>query len=198
MSEKKVFTGSTPEEALAAAKEEFGCDNVLYEVNGTGEPCSITAWTEDLSEAYAQKAHEFLAETIKLMGIDAEVVLKSQTENTVDFEFLGEDIALLIGKHGKTIDALQYLADVTAYKKYPCRKRVSLDADNHRSKRTEELKEKVLRIAEMVRQYGKEAVMEPQSAKDRRFIHMLLADQPGVKTYSEGTGAERHIVISPK
>ncbi|MBP5274910.1 MAG: KH domain-containing protein [Abditibacteriota bacterium] len=178
-----------PEAATGCSPEEAAAENA---------PSALSPEEEELSAAYTREAYEFLSGAVKLMGMDAEVVLRNQTETTADFEFTGPDIALLIGKHGKTIDALQYLADVTAYKKYPCRKRVSLDADDHRSKRTKELQEKVLKIADMVRKYGKEAVMEPQPAKERRIIHMFLADQPGVKTYSEGTGAERHIVISPE
>lgn len=183
MSDTNIISGEEPEEV---------CSSQTAEQNETD------ADNEEISAKYTAKAHEFLTETVRLMGIDADVEIRSESSSSVDFEFVGPDIALLIGKHGKTIDALQYLADVTAFKKYPCRKRVVLDADNHRSKRTKELQEKALKIAEMVRSYGKEAVMEPQSAKERRIIHMTLADQPGVKTYSEGSGAERHIVISPK
>lgn len=191
MSDIKDLTGEEPENPTVETEDCPECEDAA------AAPAEEISDAE-LAAAYGDKAYEFLSETIRLMGLDAEVRLTGQSDSTVDFEFVGPDIALLIGKHGKTIDALQYLADVTAYKKYPCRKRVVLDADNHRSKRTKELEEKVLKIAAMVREYGKEAVMEPQSAKDRRFIHMLLANEPGVKTYSEGAGAERHIVISPK
>jgi len=153
---------------------------------------------DDMGEKYQQTALEFISSTIKIMKIDAKVVLQSVSTNTINFELIGNDIAILIGKHGVTLDSLQYLADVVAYKKYPCKKRIIIDADNHRGKRSKELEEKAARIADMVIKHGKEAVMEPQNAKERRIIHLTLANHPKVKTYSEGEGIYRHVVISPK
>lgn len=182
------------------------------------KPCIIEAWTQttdtlendepvliedvetndEIGEKYQETALEFISETIKNMGIDAKVVLQSSSSSTINFELIGSDIAILIGKHGATLDSLQYLADVIAYKKYPCKKRIVIDADNHRGKRSKELEDKAMKIAAMVVKHGKEAVMEPQNAKERRIIHLALANHPKVKTYSEGEGMYRHVVISPK
>lgn len=169
--------------------------------NGDSEPIleeSADSSQEELANNYIETAQTFLNDVIIKMGLDAQVVLQSATSSIINFEIIGNDIALLIGKHGSTLDALQYLADVVAYKKYPCKIRIILDADNHRTKRDKELTEKALKIAEMVVKHSKEAVMEPQNAKERRAIHIALANHPKVKTYSEGDGQERHVVISPK
>jgi len=110
----------------------------------------------------------------------------------------GEDVAILIGRHGQTLDALQYLVGIIANRDPHARRRVTLDAEGYRERHRQALEKTALDYARAVKDEGKEAVLEPQSARDRRIIHVALAEHPDVYTYSEGEGDERHVVISPR
>lgn len=141
---------------------------------------------------------QFLNEVLTAMGVDAKPVLKSADSDEVTVEIVGKDVAILIGKRGQTLDALQYLAGIVANRDSRDRRRVILDAEGYRERYKETLERKALEYARAVKEEGKEAVLEPQSARDRRIVHLALADHPDVYTYSEGEGEDRHVVISPK
>lgn len=139
-----------------------------------------------------------LTDILKAMDIDARPVVKSTSTEEIEVELVGNDLAILIGKHGQTLDALQYIIAIAANKVSGDRRRVVLDAERYRERHNDVLIRKAMEYAEAVKERGKEAVLEPQSPRDRRIIHMALADSPDVYTYSEGEGDERHVVISPK
>ena len=165
-----------------------------------GDPIDKPVLIEEESDKdlFFETAKEFIETTVSKMGIKVSLQVNTVNEELIAFDVIGDDIAILIGKYGATLDALQYLACIAANKKFPCRRRIVIDADGHRAKRTKEIQERALKIADMVVKHGREAVMEPQNAKDRRIVHMVLRNHPGVKTYSEGEGIERHVIISPK
>jgi len=135
---------------------------------------------------------------LKPMGVDAEPVLKHSDEDEVVIDIVGPDVAILIGRHGQTLDALQYLVGIIANRTAVSRRRVILDAERYRERHQETLERKAFEYAKAVKAEGKEAVLEPQSPRDRRIVHCALADDPDVYTYSEGEGDDRHVVISPK
>lgn len=149
-------------------------------------------------DAYVDKAVRLVADIVKAMGIDAVVKLKSAEPEEILIEIDGPDGAILIGQRGQTIDALQYLVGLILNKDFDTRRRVILDAEGYRAKHQELLEEKAREYADAVKAAGKEAVLDPQPARDRRIIHLSLADDPDVYTYSEGLGDDRHVVISPK
>lgn len=139
-----------------------------------------------------------LTDVLSAMKADAKPVQRSSTEEEVVIELVGSDAGSLIGKKGQTLDALQYLAGIIANRSTPTRRRVILDADGYRDKHQRMLERLAREYADAVKAEGKEAVLEPQPARDRRIIHLALADDPDVYTYSEGGGDDRHVVISPK
>jgi len=139
-----------------------------------------------------------LSDILGAMKLDVKPVRKSSDGDEVTFELVGSDTLVLVGKHGQTLDALQYLVGIIANRTVPTRKRVILDAEGYRDRHKDLLEKKAHEYAEAVKREGKEAVLEPQSARDRRIIHLALADDPDVYTYSEGEGDDRHVVISPK
>ncbi len=150
------------------------------------------------SNEYAQAAMEVLAEILPAMGLDAKPALKSVDSEYIHIDIIGTDLAILIGKHGQTLDALQYLLQIAASKKANSEARIVLDAEGYRERHNKMLEKKALEYAEAVKQQQREAVLDPQPARDRRIIHMTLVDHPDVYTYSEGFGDDRHVVISPK
>ena len=139
-----------------------------------------------------------LVDVLKAMNLDAKPELKSSSSEEVEINIAGEDVAILIGKHGQTLDALQYLIGIAASNVVHSERRVTLDAEGYRERRKQMLERKAREYADAVRAQGREAVLDPQPARDRRIIHMTLADDPYVYTYSEGERDDRHVVISPK
>ena len=198
--EVKGFLGIGSKIVIEASKKEIPVTSPVSITKEEGEPEEKPVLVEEESDedVFFDTAKEFIEKTIELMGLKVNLIIDTVTEDRIAFNIVGEDIAILIGKFGATLDSLQYLACIIANKKFPCKRRIVIDADGHRAKRTKELQERALKIAEMVVKHGREAVMEPQSANDRRIVHMALRNYEGVKTYSEGEGMERHVIISPK
>jgi len=197
--ESKGFLGIGSKTVIEAVIKESGIENPISITKEEDEPEEKPVLIEEESEEdiFFETAKSFIKTTISKMNIKADLIINSVDDDTIAFDVVGEDIAILIGKYGATLDALQYLACIVSNKEYPCKRRITIDADGHRAKRAKELQERALKIAEMVVKHGREAVMEPQSAKDRRIVHMALRNKAGVKTYSEGEGMERHVIISP-
>lgn len=154
--------------------------------------------TSGNSNEYAQAAMEVLSVILQAMNLDAKPSLKSADPEYIYLDIVGTDLAILIGKHGQTLDALQYLLQIAASKKVHSDARIVLDAEGYREKHNKMLEKKALEYADAVKQQQREAVLDPQPARDRRIIHMTLVDHPDVYTYSEGFGDGRHVVISPK
>ena len=128
----------------------------------------------------------------------AKASVKSTADNQVVLEILSGEPATIIGKHGQTIDAIQYLVGVITNKRLPEKVRVVVDVEGYRSRREEALTNQALYLASKVKETGEEAVLEPLHANERRIIHTALADDTDVYTYSEGEEPDRHVVISPK
>lgn len=139
-----------------------------------------------------------LEDIVGAMGLQAKPVVKSVEAGEVTIAIQGEEVAILIGRHGQTLDALQYLVSIAANRACGTRLRVILDAEGYRDRYREILEKKAREYAIAVKAEGQEAELEPQSARDRRIVHMTLAEDPDVYTYSEGEGDNRHVVISPK
>ncbi len=150
------------------------------------------------SKAECDMLLKLLEDTLAAMEIDATPQLRSETDEEIIVDLVGPDVAILIGKHGQTLDALQFLIGVALGRSRLEGKRIILDAEGYRERHAETLRKKALDWAKEVKRTGQEAVLDPQPARDRRVIHTALADDPDVYTYSEGEGDHRHVVISPR
>ncbi|MDW5593256.1 KH domain-containing protein [Conexibacter stalactiti] len=147
------------------------------------------------SEA-AERVEELLARILTAVGIDAEVEV-TETDEAVTAVLDGEDLGLLIGRHGQTIDAIQHLAYRAAFRGADGRKRVTVDAAGYRERRAsllqhdaDEAVEEALRIAAPV-------ALDAMNAVERRVVHEYLRDRDGIETYSEGVEPDRHLVVAP-
>jgi len=122
----------------------------------------------------------------------------SEDEQTLSVAVAGDDLGPLIGRHGQTIDAIQYLLNTIVYRGYgDGRKEVVLDAAGYRERRRETLEELAVRSAERALQEVVRVELEPMTAIDRKVVHLRLQDYDGVETSSEGAEPNRYVVVSP-
>lgn len=146
------------------------------------------------AEAAAAKAKAFLQEVLQHMGIDV-VIEKMIKEDKVLLHLHGKNLGILIGKHGQTLDALQYLTNLTTNQGQTSRHFIMLDVENYRHRREETLKQLALRLANRVKKNGDRVVLEPMNGYERKIIHVTLQNDPQVRTESEGQDPYRHVVI---
>lgn len=150
------------------------------------------------SQVSAQKAQSFLRDLLQGMEIKSEVRTRlSDGVLTVNLDG-GNELGLLIGKRGVTLDALQYLTSLVTNKGEAEHIRVVLNIGDYRHRREETLARLARRLAQQVEMRGESVVLEPMSAQERRIIHLTLQDSPRVETYSEGEEPYRKVVIAKK
>ncbi len=150
----------------------------------------------ELPDAPADRVKVLLEQVLDGLGLDGEVEV-SEDEETITGSIEGEDLGLLIGRHGQTIDAVQLLCFQAAHQGYKERKRVIVDAAGYRERRREALEHRADRVTEEALQGDRPIELEPMSAAERRVIHEYLRDRSGVETYSEGDEPHRFVVVAP-
>lgn len=143
-----------------------------------------------------RKVEEFLNGLFKLMKINAVPGVKEEEDGKVGITLKGEDMGLLIGRRGETLDALQYITGLAANKGEEKFIRVSIDTENYREKRKESLEKLARRVADKVIKTRRNMTLDPMSPHERRIIHACLQDYPGITTYSTGQDPNRRVVIS--
>ena len=141
-------------------------------------------------------AVEFVSKVLSGIGVRGNITSYSE-EETVYVDVSGKDVGAVIGRHGETLDAIQYLANLVLNRHTDDRKRVVVDISGYRKRREDSLKSLAVRTAEKVIRVGKSYEMEPMNPAERRIIHFALQDFPGVTTFSEGAEPERCVIISP-
>lgn len=197
-------TAKTVEEASALAVSELNStlDDVNVEVleQGTrglfgiiGNKLARVRVTLKNSKGFFAK--DFLEEVFSAMKVDVKVeVLESEDE--ISLKVLGEDVAIIIGRRGETLDALQYITNLVVNKGTIGYKKVFIDVESYRMRREETLERLANRIAYKVMRTKKSVVLEPMNPYERKIIHATLQDNVGIKTYSIGKEPYRKIVVS--
>ena len=143
-----------------------------------------------LREVVERIAHE--------IGVQCTVEIE-ETEEEIRVVCDGSDLGMLIGRHGQTIDAIQYLANAILFRgRYEERKPVTVDAAGYRERRQATLDALALRMAEQASATGQRVELEPMTAVERKIVHEKLKDDPEVETASEGTEPNRFVVIFPR
>lgn len=145
----------------------------------------------------AEEAKTFLAGVFA--GMHLAVTMECRmTEERIMINLVGDGLGILIGKHGQTLDALQYLTNLTAGKSFRHHYFILLDVENYRERRQDTLEALARRLAGKVKRTGEEIRLEPMAAGERRIIHLALQDDHAVSTDSEGEAPYRYVVIRPK
>jgi spoIIIJ-associated protein len=214
-------TGETVGEAKWAALRELelrhpGIDKsaVHFEVVSEGErgllgvgyePARVLAKASQESldataideSGLAAEARSLVSRVTSALGVDGRVDVV-EDDSTIVVTCSGADVALLIGRHGQTIDAVQYLLNAISHRAYGDeRKEVVVDAAGYRERRRTTLEALAERTAEQVRSSGARVELEPMTAVERKVVHLKLKELPGVETASEGTEPNRYVVVLP-
>lgn len=150
-------------------------------------------------ETLDDKVIEFLSSVFDAMGISVNVDVKfNQDEKEMDVNLTGDEMGLLIGKRGQTLDSLQYLVSLVVNKESDEYIRVKLDTENYRERRKETLETLAKNIAYKVKRTRRSVSLEPMNPYERRIIHSALQNDKYVFTRSEGEEPFRHVVIALK
>lgn len=155
--------------------------------------------TEEEIEAMKKAALDFLNGVFGAMELPVEITVVYQQESaSLEIDFSGEDMGILIGKRGQTLDSLQYLTSLVVNKEQKEYVRVKLDTENYRKRRKETLENLARNIAYKVKKTRRPVSLEPMNPYERRIIHSALQSNKFVETYSEGNEPYRHVVVAPK
>ncbi len=140
----------------------------------------------------------FLSQVYDAMGLTVEILITpdEEEENVYNVEMKGDDMGVLIGKRGQTLDALQYLTNLVVNKRLDSYVKVKLDTEDYRRRRKETLENLAKNVAYKVKRTGKDVELEPMNPYERRVIHFALQNDRYVTTHSEGEGYERHVIVS--
>ena len=202
-----TVSAKTVDDAITKAliELETTSDKLVYEVVDKGsagflgigaKPAIIRARKEVTLE---DKAVGFLKQVFEAMSLPVEIqVSYNDEEKEMSINLVGEDMGILIGKRGQTLDSLQYLVGMVVNKGSEGYIRVKLDTDNYRSRRKETLETLAKNIAYKVKRTKRSVSLEPMNPYERRIIHAALQNDKYVTTRSEGEEPFRHVVIALK
>jgi spoIIIJ-associated protein len=149
-----------------------------------------------LPEQPSERVRVVLERILEELGLEASVAVEERDEE-IHADIEGEDVGLLIGRHGQTIDAIQLLSYQAAYRGRQDRKRVTVDAAGYRRRQSESLARRADMAAEDALSHGEAVEMDPMGSNERRVVHEHLRDRTEVETYSEGDEPNRYVVIAP-
>ena len=149
---------------------------------------------EELTDT-AKTARAFLKELTEKMNVPAEIAV-SESEEQLRMVLSGENMSILIGRRGETLDAIQYLTSLNVNRGREDYLRVSLDTENYRAKREEALRKLAIRKANSVKKSGRRVALEPMNPYERRILHSALQADPSVTTHSEGEEPYRRVIIT--
>ncbi|ASN03795.1 RNA-binding cell elongation regulator Jag/EloR [Virgibacillus necropolis] len=198
-------TGQSVEEAVQSALEQLSAtrDQVDITIIDEGKKGLFGVFGSKraivkitLAKNQIQQTEKYINELTKNMGVEVDVIT-SVEGNHVTFELNGEKIALLIGKRGQTLNALQYLVHLVLNKDGKQFYTVTVDAEGYRGRRKETLESLALKMADKAKRLNKKVALEPMPAYERKIIHSALQGNKIISTYSDGVEPHRHIVIKP-
>ncbi|MDD4124613.1 MAG: protein jag [Eubacteriales bacterium] len=204
MQKEVIQNAKTVLQAVELGAKELGvsAEKVTYTVMqepskgflGIGANEAIVKVVYELTPA--DRAEGFIKTVLVNMGINAETSSVIEEEGAT-ISVTGENMGLLIGRHGDVLDSLQYLATLAANKGLKDYYRITVDVEGYRAKRREALQLLARRMAEKAVKYDRSFALEPMSAYERRIIHSEVQGIKGVSTYSVGTDTERKVIVCP-
>lgn len=163
-----------------------------------GRPVEVLTDDQQIEEVKA-RAEDFLARVFEAMHIDVHMEsVYNKTDGSLTIDLSGENMGILIGKRGQTLDSLQYLTGLVLNKGKNVYVKIKLDTENYRARRKETLENLARGIAFKVKKTKRQVVLEPMNPYERRIIHSTLQGNRNVETFSEGEEPYRHVVVRPR
>ncbi|MBO8155629.1 MAG: protein jag [Bacillaceae bacterium] len=199
-------TGQSVEEAVQSALEKLDTtrDQVQVEIIDEGKKGLLGIFGSKpaivkvkMAKDKVIEGEEFLQEVTEKMGVRA-AIHSSKNGNEITYELSGEQIAILIGKRGQTLNALQYLLHLVVNRDSDQYYTVVLDAEGYRERRRETLQNLAEKLADKALRTKREVKLEPMPSYERKIIHTALQNHQSVNTYSDGVEPNRHVVIKPE
>ena len=160
------------------------------------DPVAWRAAAVEIPEEAAERVRAIVSRTVHALGLRATVDV-DETAEEIRATVNGDDLGLLIGKHGTTIDALQHIAYRAAFRGSEERKQVTVDAAGYRERREAALHRMADRAAADALRYDRPVELEPMRAPERKIVHNYLGERSDVETHSEGDEPDRRLVVSP-
>lgn len=200
-------TGKTVDDAITESLVKLGTtsDKIEYEVIEKGSSGFLGIGSRLAKIKVRKKSdvedfvYEFLHDVFKAMDMEVEILInKSEDGKTIDVELKGNEMGVLIGKRGQTLDSLQYLANLAIGKQVSEYVKVKLDTENYRNRRKETLENLAKNIAYKVKRTKHPVSLEPMNPFERRVIHSALQGDRYVSTHSEGEEPYRYVVVTLK
>ena len=201
------FSAKTVDDAITEACQKFTVtsdklDYVVVEEGSSGflgigaKPAVIRA---KVKSSVADKAKDFLRDVFDAMDLTVVIDVKYDEENRdIDIDLSGDEMGVLIGKRGQTLDSLQYLVSLVVNKDVEEYIRVKVDTENYRKRRKETLENLAKNIAYKVKRNKRPVSLEPMNPYERRIIHSTLQNDKYVTTHSEGDEPFRRVVVTLK
>lgn len=196
-------TGKTTDEAIDAALAELGTsrENANIEILALPSKGLFGIGSKEarvrvsVEENATVHAVEFLSTIFDQFGLEVEMnTIEAEESTTIDL--VGKDLGILIGRRGETLDALQYLTNLTVSRAFQEKHKYILDHEGYRQKRVATLEKLAIKLAGKVKETGRNINLEPMSPYERRIIHTALQGDPYVRTFSEGEEPYRKVVIT--
>lgn len=203
-------SAKTVSDAITGACQKLSVtsDKLEYEVVQEGssgflginaKPAIIKAKIKEENKSIDMKAKDFLSDVFKSMNLAVVIDAKfDDIENTLDIDLSGEEMGVLIGKRGQTLDSLQYLVSLVVNKDVDDYIRVKIDTENYRQRRKETLENLAKNISYKVKRTRRPVSLEPMNPYERRIIHSALQNDKYVTTHSEGEEPYRKVVVTLK
>lgn len=201
-------SAKTVEEALEEGIIKLGVKKENVQVEILSEPAQglfkfLGAKTAKLRLTVIKDTEEyirsFLENIMNIIGVEGNINVVQNDEGNLHLEIKGDELGVLIGKRGNTLNALQYLSNVVLYRQFVSpNQRVIIDIENYRLKRKKTLENLARNLAQKVLKTKKEVALEPMNPQERRIIHLTLKNYRDVVTSSHGEEPYRKIVISPR
>jgi spoIIIJ-associated protein len=189
------FPGVTQDQVRFDVTEDGGSDGTAR-VRAEVDREAWEAVADTIPEEPTERVRAMVARVVNAIGLHATVDI-DETDEEIRATVNGDDLGLLIGKHGSTIDALQHLAFRAAFRGEELRKQVTVDAAGYRERREGALHRMADRAAAEALRYARPVELEPMRATERKIVHTYLSERSDVETHSEGDEPDRRLVVSP-
>jgi spoIIIJ-associated protein len=189
------FPGLTADCVRFDVAEDAGADGPAR-VRAEVDREAWQAVADTIPEEAAERVRAIVTRVVNALGLRATVDI-GESDEEIRATVNGDDLGLLIGKHGSTIDALQHLAFRAAFRGEEIRKQVTVDAAGYRERREGALHRMADRAAAEALRYGRPVELEPMRATERKIVHTYLSERSDVETHSEGDEPDRRLVVSP-